>query len=102
MFQALLGGKDPIALREFHYMLTRQEEQQLQRLVSKLARCRYFVCTKISGFWGYRLLDLQMLEHIGCLWALSRYTTVCLNSTPVLRWQYPRSNVFSTLLYFVH
>jgi len=50
VFQALLGGKDPIALREFRYTLTREEEQQLQRLVSKLARCRYFVCTKISRF----------------------------------------------------
>jgi len=39
VFKALRGGVHPIAVREFRFRLSEAEEQQLKRLMSKLARC---------------------------------------------------------------
>ena len=38
VFRTLLGGQHPIALREFCYSLSDDEQQQLTALVAKLAR----------------------------------------------------------------
>lgn len=50
VFKALRGGVHPIAVREFRYALSGDEQQQLLRLVSKLTRCSNPHVVKLLGF----------------------------------------------------
>ena len=50
VFKALRGGVHPIAVREFRYQLSTEEQQHLLRLVSKLTRCSDPHVVKLLGF----------------------------------------------------
>jgi hypothetical protein len=50
VFKALRGGVHPIAIREFRYQLSTEEQQHLLRLVSKLTRCSDPHVVKLLGF----------------------------------------------------
>lgn len=50
VFKMLRGGVHPIAVREFRYALSGEEQQQLLRLVSKLTRCSAPHVVKLLGF----------------------------------------------------
>lgn len=50
VFKALRGGVHAIAIREFRYALSDEEQQLLLRLVSKLTRCSDPHVVKLLGF----------------------------------------------------